>query len=50
VEQAREVARCFPHIAVRVFPNSGHWPHMENPGEFNGLVLRFLKDDPSARD
>jgi pimeloyl-ACP methyl ester carboxylesterase len=49
-EHAREVARRYSHIQVRVFTEAGHWPHMESPDEFNGLVLRFLKDDAAVRD
>ncbi len=43
VDHARDVAQRFPHIAVEIFPNAGHWPHMEEADAFNDLVLRFLE-------
>ena len=43
VDHARELARRFPHIPVEIFPDAGHWPHMEEADAFNDLVLRFLE-------
>lgn len=28
---------------VRIFPDSGHVPHWEEPEEYNGLVTEFLQ-------
>ena len=42
-DHAREVAERYPDIPVEIFPNAGHWPHMEEADAFNDLVLRFLE-------
>ena len=42
VAHAYEVARRYPGIQLEVFPECGHWPHLEQADAFNHLVLRFL--------
>ena len=48
VKHAWEVAHRYPHIPVKVFPDTDHWPHMERADEFNELVLRFLGTETPA--
>ena len=42
VHHAHAVAERYPHAQVKVFPDVGHWPHMEEADAFNRLVLGFL--------
>jgi 4,5:9,10-diseco-3-hydroxy-5,9,17-trioxoandrosta-1(10),2-diene-4-oate hydrolase len=37
-----DVLRVAPESTVRVLPECGHWPHMEKPEEFNGILTEFL--------
>lgn len=43
VEHARRVARQVPEVWVRILPDCGHWPQMEQDKAFNQTVLAFLE-------
>ncbi len=43
VTLARQAARRFPDMDLSVIPDTGHWPHMEQPQEFNNRVAAFLE-------
>ena len=43
--QANEVARLLPRSIVKIFPECGHWPHMEQEATFNQLITKFLHGD-----
>ena len=38
-----KLARSIPNSKVARISGSAHFPHIENPGEFNALLLEFLK-------
>lgn len=40
--QEEDVLRAAPGSTVHVLPECGHWPHMEKPEEFNGILTEFL--------
>ena len=42
VAHAYNALREAPHAQLKVFPECGHWPHMEKSEEFNQLVVEFL--------
>lgn len=42
VTHARQAAQRFPDLELCVIPDTGHWPHMEQPQEFNSRVVAFL--------
>ncbi|MCS6868690.1 alpha/beta fold hydrolase, partial [Thermus sp.] len=42
VRQALRVREIAPHAQVVIFPQSGHWPHYEEPHTFARLLLDFL--------
>ncbi len=42
VSHAEAAVRAFPNATLRVFEDCGHWPHMEQPGEYNRLLQEFL--------
>jgi pimeloyl-ACP methyl ester carboxylesterase len=44
VEHALRAKRQCPHARLEIFPECGHWPPREKPGEFNQVVLEFLLD------
>jgi 4,5:9,10-diseco-3-hydroxy-5,9,17-trioxoandrosta-1(10),2-diene-4-oate hydrolase len=37
-----DIRRAVPESTVHVIPECGHWPQMEKPEEFNGLLTDFL--------
>jgi pimeloyl-ACP methyl ester carboxylesterase len=43
VDEAREIAALAPDGRVEVFPGAGHLPSIEQPEEFNGVLLAFLR-------
>ena len=43
VTLARRAAQRFPDLELTVIPDTGHWPHMEQPKEFNSRVAAFLE-------
>jgi 3-oxoadipate enol-lactonase len=43
VDEAREIAALAPDGRVEVFPGAGHLPSIEQPEEFNGVLLAFLE-------
>ena len=43
VSHAYLIGRALPRTVVRIFPECGHWPHMEKPAEFNALLTQFLE-------
>ena len=44
VSHAYRASETAPNVALRVFDECGHWPHMERADCFNSLVLEFLSD------
>lgn len=46
VSHAEAVRRELPDSVVRVIPQCGHWPHMEQPGQFNSMLTSFLDGNP----
>jgi 4,5:9,10-diseco-3-hydroxy-5,9,17-trioxoandrosta-1(10),2-diene-4-oate hydrolase len=42
ISQALRAANQLPEARVHIMRDCGHWPHMENPEEFNRTVLGFL--------
>jgi 3-oxoadipate enol-lactonase len=42
VDEAREIAALTPDGRLEVFPGAGHLPSIEQPEEFNGVLLAFL--------
>ena len=40
--KVEDVLRVAPDSTVRVLSQCGHWPHMEKPEEFNGILTEFL--------
>ncbi len=49
VSHARQAAERYPDMQVCVIPDTGHWPHMEQPQKFNSRVMAFL-DKAAAGD
>ena len=47
VEQAYKQRDVFPGARVEVFPDSAHWPYVDNAARTRGLVAPFLR--PSLR-
>ena len=45
VRYAEDVRRELPQSTVRVIPECGHWPQMEQPGQFNAMLISFLEGD-----
>ena len=43
--QTKEVARMLPHGILKIIPECGHWPHMEQEETFNQLLTDFLRGD-----
>ena len=37
-----DIRRIVPESTVHVLPECGHWPQMEKPEEFNGILTDFL--------
>ena len=50
VEQARRFARRFPDVQLRILPDCGHWPQMEQADAFNQAVLAFLENAAVIKD
>ena len=46
VSHAEVARRVLPNSVVRVIPQCGHWPHMEQPGQLNPMLTSFLGGDP----
>ena len=44
---ANSMCRQLAHGHIASISNSGHAPHMESPGIFNDVVLKFLRNLPS---
>lgn len=42
---AETAQQALPHAEVELVPDSGHSLNMENPGQVNSRVLRFLKEN-----
>ena len=49
VRHARRVARQVPEVQVRILPDCGHWPQMEQAEAFNEAVMAFLEDAVVAK-
>jgi pimeloyl-ACP methyl ester carboxylesterase len=43
IATAHEVLKKTPNLALRVIEDSGHWPQVDRPHEFNAEVLSFLE-------
>jgi pimeloyl-ACP methyl ester carboxylesterase len=43
VEQAERQKEVFPRARVEVFPDSGHWPFVDEPAKTRKLVVGFLR-------
>ena len=43
VDEAREIAALAPGGRLEVLPGAGHLPSIEQPEEFNGVLLAFLE-------
>ena len=41
---ADKLERDIPNVKRVMIPETHHMPNMEKPGEFNGIVLEFLKE------
>ncbi|MEM1145122.1 MAG: alpha/beta fold hydrolase [Pseudomonadota bacterium] len=39
----RRALQLFANARIESIPDTGHWLHVEKPGEFNSLVARFLE-------
>ena len=39
---AEEVARRLPQSQLRIFEQSGHYPHIEEPQEFRRMLYEFV--------
>ncbi|MET8699567.1 alpha/beta hydrolase [Kitasatospora sp. NPDC004723] len=44
VDKPRHVASCYPAGRLEVLTGSGHWPWVDEPTAFRGLVTGFLAD------
>jgi pimeloyl-ACP methyl ester carboxylesterase len=44
IDEARAIAALAPHGRVEVFPGAGHLVSVEQPEEFNGVLLELLAD------
>ena len=49
VEHTRAAGRLAPGSRLEVFENSGHFPHLNEPDRFAGLVAAFVKETKPAR-
>lgn len=38
------IARLFPEARVRIFPDAGHWPHVDRPEDFVQALLGFFRN------
>ncbi len=47
VSHALKASKRLPNAAVHIMRDCGHWPHMENPEEFNRVAMDFLEDPAS---
>jgi 4,5:9,10-diseco-3-hydroxy-5,9,17-trioxoandrosta-1(10),2-diene-4-oate hydrolase len=45
LDSALFMAKYMPDARLHVFPNCGHWAQVEHAGEFERLVIDFLKAD-----
>ena len=50
LSHAEAVRRELPESVVRVIPECGHWPQMEQPGQFNPMLTGFPGGDPAPTD
>jgi hypothetical protein len=48
-EQAYRQREVFPGARVEVFPDSAHWPFVDNAAKTRGLVVPFLRPKLTAR-
>lgn len=46
VSHAEAVRRELHESVVRIIPRCGHWPHMEQPRQFNPMLTSFLNGVP----
>ena len=46
IEPARNVAEELQNAELVIFPEVGHSPHLDNPDEYHGELIRFLRSDP----
>ena len=49
VSHALEASKRLPNAKLHIMRDCGHWPHMENPEEFNKAVIQFLEEPESVK-
>ena len=47
-EYAAAQRRVFPNAQIEVWPNTGHWPHIQQPQRTSETVSAFLRERLSA--
>jgi pimeloyl-ACP methyl ester carboxylesterase len=51
VRHAETVRRLVPSARIEVFPQAGHWPHLDEPDRFTDVLLDFVAStEPAAHD
>ena len=48
VEHAREAHRLVPGSRLEIFPNAGHFPHLDDPLRFVGVLTDFMQTTEPA--
>jgi pimeloyl-ACP methyl ester carboxylesterase len=48
VEHAREAHQLVPGSRLELFPNAGHFPHLDDPLRFVGLLIDFMETTQPA--
>jgi pimeloyl-ACP methyl ester carboxylesterase len=48
VEHAREAHQLVPGSRLELFPNAGHFPHLDDPLRFLGLLIDFMETTQPA--
>jgi pimeloyl-ACP methyl ester carboxylesterase len=43
VEYAERQRQIFPHAEVKILPESGHWPFVDDPDAVAQVVVPFLR-------
>ena len=45
VRHGRQAHRAIPNSRLEIFPKGGHFPHLEEPRRFAGLLVAFVEQD-----